>query len=210
MLIRKFLILLFIVAISGCSIFKPATKTTGANIYINGIDIPGGKTELSIEKEGFSIEFSVFPYSASEKQRHAAQIAATADASNLKYFEEGAIDRLNPFLSDLGTGIATERYKGYDCMYIRDSGHHYIYYKSDRDKRAELVKKARNGKVRLRWDVNCFYTEDRRVKIKDSDIDTIYLMIFIDENLNNKIDTNEYSLITLNFENSFKDAKDGS
>ena len=56
------------------------------------------------------------------------------------------------------------------------------------------------GGVRLRWKTDCFSIYKNEVKIKNSEIKELYLMIFIDENLNKTIEENEYNRVTIKFE----------
>lgn len=176
------------------------TEKEISTVTINGNILQYGESELLLSRGEISIEFDIFPYNSDNLQWHAAKIAATIDKSDLKYFEEGIITNSNPFYSYTGTGIAAEQNKPYECMYVDSTGHHFIYYESDTDKRADVIAKMSDGKVRLRWKTDCFTIYKNEVKIKNSEIKELYLMIFIDENLNKTIEENEYNRVTIKFE----------
>ena len=198
---KQFIIILTIGLFVSCSVSKRNVTTVSKEngIILNGLTLNSGEDEVIISRDSISLEFDVFPHKSETKESHAVKVAVTLDESNLKYFQEGEIANSNPFYSYIGTGIATGKNQNYECMYVRNSGHHYIYYKSEKDKRATVIKKHKNGKVRLKWTAKCFTIDKKVVQIKDSKIDRLYLMIFIDNNLNKTIDRDEYSLITINF-----------
>jgi hypothetical protein len=162
------------------------------------INITQNTTEINLDKMPFSLEFEVFPYNPEKEKWYAVQIAATANKDNLKYFKEGEIGDQNPFLSP-GTGMASEEGKPYSSMVIRDDGNHYIYYENESHRRADLVEKKDNGKVRLKWNVNLFWVDDKEIEIAKSSFKEIYIMIFIDNNLNKIIEKGEYNLLKLKF-----------
>jgi hypothetical protein len=179
---------------------KKSDDFRGVIIEQNGkrINITENTTELALNKAPFSLEFEVYPYNIEKEEFYSVQIAATANKDNLKYFKEGVIGDQNPFLSP-GTGLASELDKPYSSMVIRDDGHHYIFYENESSRRADLIEKKDNGKVRLKWNVNLFWVDDKEIEIAKSSFKDIYIMIFIDNNLNRIIEKGEYNLLKLRF-----------
>lgn len=201
------LIITTTISLCSCSFLSKKTSTndpeyTGLTLIQTGkrINITESTTELTIKKTGFTLEFEVAPYNPKKKKFHTVQIAATTNKENLNFFQEADIKSDNPFYSP-GTGIASERNKPYPAMYIGESGHHYIYYKDDIDKRADVLFKRKNNMVRLKWDIKKLsINKAEDVKINKATIKKFYIMVFIDSNLNKSIDTGEYHLLTVNFE----------
>ena len=203
MQMKKALSILIIMLFVACSVSKKNIKAkknkSGNTVTLNGKSVNSRNGELIISRDSISLEFDILPYNSETKELHVAQIAATSDDSNLKYFQEGPITNNNPFYSPTGTWIVPSHNNTYNCMYVGNSGHHYIYYESESDKRATLIKKYKNGKVRLKWSVNCFSIDKKDIQINNSIIDQLYLMVFIDQNLNDIIEKGEYSLFKIKF-----------
>lgn len=171
----------------------------GVVIEQNGqrINLSSAYTELTLKKSAFSLEFEVFPYQSGSDQWYAVQVAATADSGNLKYFREGDITGENPFFEP-GSGMAPAENNIYDCMFIGESGHHFIYYENDSDRRAEIIMKKPNGKIRLKWTIPVFCIQKTETPIENTTLDHFFIMVFIDENLNKKIEKGEYNLVKIN------------
>ena len=201
---RVIAVLFFIVLICFSLVQKGSNNTTenGAGVIIKQNDsitvADKNVFNIKLKKIPFSLEFDVYPYDPNNKF-YAVQIAATDKKSNLKYFKKGAISDDNPFLSS-GTGIATSTSNQYESLSIGDGGHHYIYYKDASDCRAQFVSKNANGKVHLKWDIKKVTSNNATVNIQETSIKEIYLMVFIDDNLNKIIEPDEYNLITIQFE----------
>ncbi len=195
---KNLFLLLTIISITSCSILR---KTAGITIEQAGnrINITKTYTDLILSKSKFAFEFETFPYNLEANEKYNIKIAATSNKNNLKYFKEGEIGNNNPFLSP-GTGLAGYRDKQYNYMFIGNAGHHSIFYKDDTFKRAKLIKIDKNGKLRLRWDINSFYINKKETKIEDFNNDFLYIMFFSDENLNNSVEKGEYNILTIKFE----------
>lgn len=195
------------VLIASCSLFsKQSTSTedsfSGLTVIQNGVrkNIENTTTDLTLKKEAFQLEFESAPYDSKKGKFHAVQIAATQNENNLTYFKEGVISMDNPFYSYMGTGIANERNKPYPAMYIGDSGHHYIYYEDENDHRTEVSFIRKNKNVRMKWEINKVIIDKKEeVNIENAELQKIYLMVFIDKNLNKAIDSDEYSLLNITF-----------
>ncbi len=197
---------LLIFLFSGCTLFKKSHSTNelsfeGTSIEQSGktTNLVNPYTELSFSKTHFSLSFEILPYNFDNKALHMIQIAATSNKENLKYFKEGAVSNQNPFFSYTGTVIASYENKPYNSMYVVESGHHSIYYENETDKNADIIGKRKNGKIRLKWDIDHFTINKKKTEIESANFNELYVMIFIDHNLNKSIDKGEYNLVKINF-----------
>lgn len=194
-----FYLLALIFVLNSCKSSKSLVATVnqkGEEIIL----IPGTQ-QIKLKKEAFDLYFDVFPYDKENKKFYSVKIAATTNIEDLKFLSEGEISDDNTAFCS-GCGLSGYRDKPYSSLFI-SYGHSYIMYKDDNSKRAELVKQLDNGKVRLKWRIDKVSFNDsgdyEEVDIESFKSDILYIMIFIDENLNNKIDKGEYSLLNIDF-----------
>jgi len=194
--LKPLLLIALVLVLYSCSVFKKSTSQS--NISINGKLLKKERGKVKLSSNEISIEFDVRPYNREAKKHYAAKIAVTDNKEDLIYWKKGEIKSSNPFFYNL-TGIASKENNLYDCFYLTPKGHHYIYFRSDEDKRANVVSKSSN-KIRLKWDVDCFYINNQNIPFSNSKIEKLYIMFFFDNNLNETIEAGEYKIYTLKFD----------
>lgn len=153
-------------------------------------------TDLSIEKKAFSISFNCKEYK--DMEFHAARIGVFLNRAQLDKIKPGISTSDIDFFS-LGTGYATSG--PYDPFYIHseDAGHHYVSYEKDGDKRAELVSEKDNGILRLKCNVNHLSIDGETIPVEKAEIETLYLALFYDVNLNATLDAGEFKTASISF-----------
>lgn len=195
---HKLFFFFLLLSVFSCKIQQNQQPNSG--LTINGVVIPKGESNLTIHKGEIHFEFDVLPYNSKYEIFNAAQFSFTTKESNIQYFNEGIIAENNPFIGP-GTGIATEKGKPYPLIYL-DYGNHYIFYENNDDKRGDFIKFNEDGSVRLSWTVDTYFFKETRFtrKIENSSIKKLYLMVFLDENLNDIVEQDEYYLINIQLE----------
>ncbi len=158
---------------------------------------------IYLKKAPFTIYFNNKEYNWDNKKPYAAQIAITNKIENKKWFVEGNIadyDNVNLFLS-AGTGMASSENNQYEKMYVEDdNGHHYLTYDTqEKINRATLVKNLGNGMHRLKWDIDTYKFKHKEHPMKEMKFDVLYLMFFIDKNLNKIVEKGEYHVVDIHF-----------
>jgi hypothetical protein len=153
-------------------------------------------TDITLKKKSFSISFNCKPYTDTEF--HAARIGMFLDKAALDKIRDGMRTSDIEFFS-LGTGYATSG--PYDPFFIfsEDAGHHYVSYKKDGDKRAELVSENDRGILRLRCNVKHLSIDGEVFNIEEAKIDELHLVLFWDMNLNTILEPGEYKTVSINF-----------
>jgi hypothetical protein len=152
------------------------------------------RTVLVLDKNPFSILFNSEAYT--DESFHAARIALSVNEADLNKLQPGARISDIDFFS-LGTGFATDG--PYDPFYVSEGdGHHYVFYQKEGDKRAELISE-KDGVLRLRCPINNLSVADEALPLNQIKINTLYLLLLYDANLNNTVDPGEYRTVSINF-----------
>jgi len=86
----------------------------------------------------------------------------------------------------------------YDTIIISNTGHHYLTYENEKEKRVNLI--SRNQDIlQLEWKISAAFYEEKDIPFSDLKLTALYLVIFIDNNLNDIIDNAELKIIKLVF-----------
>jgi len=145
---------------------------------------------VSLSRHPFTIRFFAERYESKKSRFHAFQLAALSLADSIH--AGMAVDSVRYFST--GTGLASEM----GVLFITDGGHHYIYYESEEDKRANLL--SHSGKyLELELPVRAFYSGEKGEAIQDSRMNSIWLIAFYDQNDNHIIDPGELHKIKVKF-----------
>ncbi len=176
------------------------------NINDNGLGIKilqGNKTydlinqeeNITLKKEKFSIQFNVKKYDENNEFK-AIKIAAVPDESIFNSIEQGINCETSVFCS--GRSMAGYRNKSYPSLVINDA-FHYIYYENEDSRRADLLGIRDDGTVDLEWKIDKVTFADGKLDYKLSDIPVnyLYLIAFIDKNMNGITDAGEFTKIKI-------------
>lgn len=178
---------------------------TSSQINELGLIIQQGKKELSIEvdqstialaKEKFTVLFDIKKDDVDAQHYYAARLIADVDPAMFDQFAPGNSFEAIPALS-AGTSMAGPKDEPYDCIFFDDQAHHYIFYNDEMEKRANLISKKENGKVQLGFEVENYCMQDFEINIKNSNLEKLYFVFLIDENLNNILEEGEYVKLTV-------------
>jgi len=98
-----------------------------------------------------------------------------------------------------GTGFASGKGKGYDTAFISASGHHYLFYENEKDKRVMRVATHPGGVLELEWRIFALHHDGEHVAFHELRTDSLYFVIFIDLNLDQVINTGELKIVKVKF-----------
>jgi hypothetical protein len=160
-------------------------------------NINKSRGSVTLNREGFSIRYFSKPYNAKKKKFYSAQVAVLTNPIDTSLFRVGKSMQENPYFAT-GTGMAPGENGFYDEIFISSEGHHYLYYASEKDKRVSLISKTKKL-LELEWKIKSAYAGGDEIAFTDLQFSTLYFVIFIDSNLNNRIDSNECKIVQVQF-----------
>lgn len=155
------------------------------------------QAEININKNAFTIRFNL------TKKAQFFHIAALLDENTFNQEIANISCDIIPYLSP-GTGYAGYQDKPYDSMYIskNEHGQHYIYYENEKSRRADLLEN-KGDYYRLEWKINKItiipnFNYRLEYDIKDVPLNSLYLVLFMDDNLNEIVDPGEFVKLKIN------------
>lgn len=153
-----------------------------------------GEFTVTLERDEFTIEFFNKRYQGDE--HHTAKIAFFSSALSLDQAISG-IRAKDISYFDYGTSIAGTP-QGYDEIWLDHSGNHSVYYSDEDDKRATLLGE-KNGMLHLSFPVHTIMINEMEFKMKKIDIPNLYIVIYIDRNLDGWVQDGELTKATVIF-----------
>ncbi len=198
------LLIFFSLFLGGCGGSKKAPVKGVAvgktQLIQNGIPrlMDKKNTKITLERKPFQIGFTNYPYSTANRTFYATQIAAFTDKKAMDVLEEGAkINDISFFQS--GTGLAA--LGPYPKMWVDDLyAHHYIICEEGVDVRGKIVKHLPDGQVVMTWMVQKLDIGGQEIAVSNSSLETLYIAVLQDKNLNKTIDEGELQIAELRFE----------
>ncbi len=191
--------LILLIFVLSCNSTKSvATTDEDINtIYLfqNGIEkkLLNFEKAIEIKRKPFSLRFFNKAYDGKNKKFHSVQIAALLDKKELNEIRVGMkIDDATCFSP--GSGLSADK-DGYKTLYFGNFGHHYLFYENEQSKRLNLLKK-RGEFLKLEFNINSFTLDGKKYSINDFELDSFYLALLNDVNLNGIIEINELTKIT--------------
>lgn len=161
------------------------------------IELNSFKQSLIIEKKPFAIRFFCKPYDTKNEKFYATQIAVIDNEETFNKIKIGDVAEKYPFF-EAGTGMAPNESGFYDAVFINNEAHHYIYYDNESDKRANLISKQ-NDIIELEWQINKFFHNEKEADLTELPFKTLFFVIFIDANLNKRMEQDEIHLVQVQF-----------
>lgn len=202
-LFRLFLFVMMILSSSFARITRPGEKIDDiyktVSIRQNGAEylLNPNENTLQLQRKKFSILFYNKAYNEYRGEFHAAQLVVFSQKEPWNEVREGkSIDNL-PCLEP-GTGMAPDESGQYETLIINAFGHHYLYYENEVNKRVKWAGRWKNY-IKLQLDVNKILVDESEQKIEETTFQVLYLALFIDRNLNAKIDKDELTKMELKF-----------
>lgn len=178
---------------------------SGVYVVIDGTEreLTAGKkvNTLHLGKEPFKLRFFNKRYNPDEKKFYAAKISVSTNPELLEMIKPKMNEEKVPYFAP-GTGMATDQTSGYPYLFLDDGACHYVNYTNEENKRAELISENQDW-LKLEMNVKGII---KKVGGKSSDIDmeniediTLYLVTFIDRNLDDIIQKDELTKSIMHF-----------
>ena len=166
----------------------------------NEFKITKDSQTIVMKKDKFRLVFNSLAYT--DKKMNATQIDAFTSAKGSVMIHKGLKIEDIPFFSP-GTGLACDKDKEYECLYIDTAlgqQHYIVYDEVNKDRRAKL--ESRNGDtVRLSWDISKYSIGNvKEFSIKKLTSNRLYLVVLNDFNMNGMVDAGEYAVVEIKFE----------
>ncbi|UTW61678.1 hypothetical protein KFE98_16940 [bacterium SCSIO 12741] len=198
---RFFILLVAIVTGFAFWSFLPKQKPHEVLSYVqHGKEtvIAENQSEILIDREDFGLRFFSKRYNSVNKEYYSVQIAAFRNKDSWELIQEG--QKLNETACfGRGMGMAAGQ-AGYEALFIRKNGHHYLFYEDGESGRVELLEE-RGEYLKLEFQISQFSYNGKTVAVGQSKYPEIYLAILTNRNLNDKIDKGELRKLKVRFKN---------
>jgi hypothetical protein len=86
----------------------------------------------------------------------------------------------------------------YDAFVVTNTGHHYLYYENEAERRVSRVSIA-NELLELEWPVSGASIDDQDIPLTELAVTPLYFVFFQDRNLNEIIDAGELKIVKVMF-----------
>jgi len=138
--------------------------------------------------------FPIRDYDIEEKEFYSARITASINIDIFNFQEEDNRETI-PFFTG-GTGFASGQY-GYDSLFLSEDAHHYIICNSKDEKlqRANIIAKYDDGRNEVEWVI--YNINDKPIRRFESDV--LYMTVFIDDNLDDVLNKDEFFRFAIHF-----------
>lgn len=153
---------------------------------------------IILERKPFSIKFYGKKYDGENDRLYSTQIAVIDNIEETYNIKEGQnISDVKCF--EPGTGLAAGDHNKYDEMFITNNAHHYLTYEeAEKEKRVELISMD-NDFCLFEWKISAAYYKKETVSFSNLELNTLYIVVLNNINLNEKIDSTELKIIHLKF-----------
>jgi len=151
--------------------------------------------EIMLKKFPFSITFPLIDNTKIKDAYYNTRITASPDKRLLEKVKVGTRTKKTAFFA-LGTSMAAIKTN----LHVDNEGHNALAYENLEYDRVKIIKRMDNNVILVSFDVNSV----KEIALKDYPQDKflkqpLYLLIFIDKNLNERIETDELNKVKLLF-----------
>lgn len=151
---------------------------------------------IILGREPFSIKYFGRKYDASGGKFYSAQIAVIDNQTDTVQLLGQPLKNITYFQP--GTGMAPGVNGMYDTVVITNTGHHYLIYENEKEKRVNKLSK--NGDyLEFEWKISAAFYQGKDVQFSELKLSTLYFIIFMDRNLNRIVDTDELKVVKATF-----------
>ncbi len=152
---------------------------------------------IQLERKPFALRYFGRKYDDKKEKFYAAQIAILDDPNDTIFLKKGQATK-NISYFEPGTGMAPGENERYDTIFITNTGHHYLTYENEKEKRIDLISKNQDVLL-LEWKIFAAVYDEKTTQFPDLRLTALYFVILIDNNLNDIIDNNELKIIKIVF-----------
>ncbi len=152
---------------------------------------------ILLERKPFFLRYFGKKYDGKNEKYYAAQIAVLENPNDTLNLKIGTNTKDFSFFEP-GTGMAPGYNNMYDTLVITNSGHHFLTYENEKDKRVFLISKNKEI-LELEWRISAASYNEKDFQFADLKLNTLYFVVLQDYNFNEIIDNGELKIITINF-----------
>ena len=165
----------------------------GDSIYL----VDKNTDSILLNREPFGLRYFCKQYDEKRKKYYAAQIAVLENSEDTTFLKIGQSTKEIPYFES-GTGMAPGTNEMYDTVFVTNTGHHYLTYENENEKRVFLISKSKDI-LELEWKISAAFYKEKDVQFSELKLSTLYFVVFIDNNLNGVIDKDELKIIKVKF-----------
>lgn len=159
--------------------------------------IESNTDSVYLERKAFSLRYFCKQYDEKNKKFYSAQIAILDNPNDTISLQIGQNTKDISYFEP-GTGMAPGENGRYDTIYISNSGHHYLTYESEAEKRVDKISSIKDI-LQLEWKISAANYQENDMQFENLDLPFLYFIIYIDNNLNEKIDEGEMKIVKVIF-----------
>ena len=175
------------------NIINTITFVQGDSLY----KINKNTDSIKLDRNPFSLRYFGKQYDEKNEKFYSAQIAVLDNPNDTLIIKIGQKTKDIPYFEP-GTGMAPGENGMYDTIFITNTGHHYLTYENEKEKRVFIISKNKDI-LELEWKISAAFYEEKDVQFPDLKISTLYFVVFIDNNLNGIIDNEELKIVRTTF-----------
>ena len=150
-----------------------------------------------LERRPFSLRYFGRIYDNKSQKFYSAQIAVLENQSDTKSLKIGTQTKDIPYFEP-GTGMAPGQNGMYDTVVISNTGHHYLTYENEKEKRVFLIS-TNQKKFEFEWIISAVFNKAQDVQFHDLKLPCLFFVVFLDNNLNEVIDKGEMKIVKVIF-----------
>ena len=151
-----------------------------------------------INKDAFSIQFNNYRYT--DEKCHSARLLVFSYDLNFSEISVGMNIKGNEYLGN-GLGKALNESGSYESIFIDTKGYHYLLYENEDSRRLNLISEE-DDLLKLGFDIANVTIKGEAKTIRNSALNKLCLILFVDRNLNYIIDEDELTKLTVVFRRS--------
>ena len=152
---------------------------------------------IKLDRKPFSLRYFGKQYDEKNEKFYSAQVAVLDNPNDTLIIKIGQNTKDIPYFEQ-GTGMAPGENGMYDTIFITNTGHHYLTYENEKEKRVFIISKNKEV-LEFEWKISAAFYEEKDVQFSELKISTLYFVIFIDSNLNGIIDNDELKIVRATF-----------
>jgi hypothetical protein len=199
---NKYLFTGFIVVLLAACFLPATAQSTDYSIITFAQDdstqtISNTTDSVILERKPFSILYYGKRYDSKNEKFHALQVAVLKHPADTLMLMVGKNLSGIPYFEP-GSGMAPGSNGLYDAFVVTNTGHHYLYYENEAERRVSRISLAYDL-LELEWRISGASIDDHDVTLKELDVPALYFVFFNDRNLNEVIDAGELKIVKVKF-----------
>lgn len=155
---------------------------------------------IKIAPEEFSLRFYNKKYKPETQEFYTVQLASFLDGKEFEKVKIGQTTAEVPFFES-GSGMAPHASGHYETLFLNRFGHHYLYYQDAEKRRLNLIQKQ-GEQLQLEFVIKAISINGKEKLLSETDVEALYIVIFIDRNLNKIIEKDELSKLTIQLQSN--------